>query len=531
MAMSRSKYRSVAYDLESSIAVARAVARFGGDTSPGQLAVALGYAGANNGAFLSRMAAARAFGLLAGRSERVLLSDRARAVLAGGPAAAAARVEAFRAVPLFRAVLESQAGEELPAPPELAELLVDRFAENPKKAPSVARRLAASAAQAGIFADYDPSNVILPMVRSHWLTARSGGSTVKDDDEGLFLDDRRPAASRSARGSGNLRRAGVVAAAVACLAVVGVPISLVVFSGARPVALPQVRSHHPKGSVDLHLPSGPAEQEVISALSATTSSGSFRFIYHLSATTTTLPGAGGSSALEHHGTSVHGQGTIDTDPTAMLATTNVGVTVRLDATEYTEGGGTGLRPITSPGEVAGPESPLPQFASTVEGFLGTRVGGVAMLAMASPTGFLDLGQSEVTGAQSSGAGTVGGIPVTEYQVSLDPTSLATQSGITAEESQTISAALKVLQDQGLSGMTAELWIDATGFIERASTVTTFASGGTVTLQTTLSDFGCAGTVLMPGQQGTATPPAGCVSPDTGSPPTTTTATTTTTAGG
>ena len=255
---------------------------------------------------------------------------------------------------------------------------------------------------------------------------------------------------------------------------------------------------------------------MLSALSATTDSGSFDFTYALSATGAQRGRARAKGS--GHGSVVSGQGTLDTDPLAMVATTSLGVNVTVDGTQYWEGeGGTG----------AG--SPLPNFAGLVEGTLGTRPGAVAMMAMASPTGFLDLDQTEVTGADQTGTGTAGGTPVTEYQVSLDATQVAEAPGTTSEEAATIGAAVKVLQQQGLTGITAALSVDAGGYIREAKSVATFADGGTVTLQTTLSDFGCAGTVLTPGEAGTATPPAGCVSPDTGVAPTTTTTTPTTTA--
>ena len=57
---------------------------------------------------------------------------------------------------------------------------------------------------------------------------------------------------------------------------------------------------------------------------------------------------------------------------------------------------------------------------------------------------------------------------------------------------------------------------------------TFSDGGTVTLDAHFSNFGCAGTVLMPGQGGVSTPPSGCVSADTGAAPTTSAIATTTT---
>lgn len=159
--MARSRYRSVTYDLEASLALARVVAAAGGDTTPRAIASALGYRGTNNGAFLSRMASARLFGLVAGRSDRVLLSERGQAVLSGrGPVADQARVEAFRAVPLFRAVLDSLAGRPVPEGQALAVLLVEEFGETEAKATTAAAKLLDSAGQAGLLQAIHGKNIL-----------------------------------------------------------------------------------------------------------------------------------------------------------------------------------------------------------------------------------------------------------------------------------------------------------------------------------------------------------------------------------
>jgi hypothetical protein len=145
--------------------------------------------------------------------------------------------------------------------------------------------------------------------------------------------------------------------------------------------------------------------------------------------------------------------------------------------------------------------------------------------MASPTGYLDLYQQDVDGATQTGTGTVDGTPVTVYQVAVDPTQLVNDPDITSEESTTASAAVSLLNAQGYTGTTDDVSIDNSGFIREVNSVAHFSDGGTVLLDVTLSNFGCAGTVLMPGQQGPSAPPSGCSSPDTGVAPTTTTTTT------
>jgi hypothetical protein len=201
------------------------------------------------------------------------------------------------------------------------------------------------------------------------------------------------------------------------------------------------------------------------------------------------------------------------------------VTLREDSTTIYEDLSaleTSLAPPANENNASG-ES-IANFAGITESTIGTREGAIAMIGMASPTGYLDLYQQDIDGATQTGTSTVGGVPVTVYQVAVDPTELVNDPGITSEESTTASAAISLLKDQGYTGTTDDVSIDATGYIREVTSVAHFSDGGTVVLDVTPSNFGCAGTVLMPGQQGPSDPPANCTSPDTGLPPTTTTTT-------
>ena len=146
-----------------------------------------------------------------------------------------------------------------------------------------------------------------------------------------------------------------------------------------------------------------------------------------------------------------------------------------------------------------------------------------MIGMASPAGYLDLEQESVTGAAQIGPGTVAGTPVTFYQVAVDPARLETMAGMTADEVATIKAAVGVLQGEGYTGTLVKVGIDGAGFIRQATSVANFSDGGAVTLDATFTKFGCAGTVLMPGQTATSTGTTPCASDQ----PTTTLAPTTT----
>jgi hypothetical protein len=579
--MARSRYRSVTYDLEASLDVARAVARVGGHTDTATLAGLLSYSGVRNGAFLSRLANARLFGLVTGRSGEVLVSTRGLSCLVGSPEEAArARMESCLDVPLFRHVLEHYAGQELPPVDSLVRSLHTEFGEPPDKAGAIARTLVASATQAGLIregrvvlpqardgfteftdTDTEPGRAFVPRVRSRArsfispttsrrrvgagnerraMATRKAGDRDTDRDleeHGLWIDGTPAASSRRT----TWRRAGILVAVAASLLLVGLPIGLLATSGTPPVSTPR-DTHH--GASALRLGNGPAERSVLSALSATTDSGSFEFSYTLgespgtSTTTTTTPCVEvGVGAVSSCGPStpadnvVQGNGTIDADPIAMAASAAISsdgssglqVGVRVDPTTVWEVSPTdnGLVPESNDGS----GQPLSQFASLTEGTLGQREGAVAMMGMASPTGYLDLEQPAVSSAAEVGPATVDGVAVTQYELAIDPTALASAAGVSSEEAATIDAALGVLSGQGYTSIHDLVSIDASGFIRESSSTVDFSDGGTVTLDASFSDFGCAGTVLMPGQSGASSPPADCTSPDTGTAPTTTTTTT------
>jgi hypothetical protein len=374
-----------------------------------------------------------------------------------------------------------------------------------------------------------------------------------DEHEGLWLDDPLVDMSRQANG----RRVWAVAASLVCIAALAVPLALVL-SSSGPTAKP-ARVTAP------HLTRGVAEQQVLSALSATTSSGSFNVSYEFDPatpptvpTTTSMPAchvvassvgggavnsatAGGSPSMPPTselctasgvgGTSpgvtspTTGHGTIDTAPFAMVAVSSVPglgeITLRDNGTDVWEYGGADYG-LAAGSSASGPGASLSGFSGLVEGTLGTRQGALAMGGLSSPTGYLDLDQSMVNGANQTGTGIVDGVSVAIYTISIAPGEGENIPGLSAEEAKTIAASDVLLKQQGFTGSTVQVSIDASGYIRQTRSVAHFSDGSTTSSQATFSDFGCAGTVLMPGQTGATAPPLGCVSPDTGVSPTTTT---------
>jgi len=611
--MARSLHRSVTYGLDASLALAQVVAAAGGRTDVDTLASALSYSGVRNGAFLTRLANARLFGLVGGRSGEVSLTNRGLRCLSADPTVLRpALAEACWAVPLFHRVLEEYSGRALGDAESLAMVLTTRFGEDSSKAKVTARVLLESAERAGLvragradlslvtasitnFTDLElsPRRSFVPQVgsilnrrvgRAHHQSrhqAGQGGVPMDDrtpasgmgpssDEGGLWLDE----GSGQSRVRPNRHRIAVVAGIAVCVALIGVPVGLVATSGSGPSS-----TRTPSAS---HVTNPAAKQAVLSALSATTSAGNFNVAYEFdpptaptvatttTTTTTTMPvchtisipssgvgvlGGSGANAVpppapgtetvcsgevgtatSNPNISVTGTGTVDTDPFAMLAVSNVSsigkVSIRDDGTNIWEFLGNddgGLAPGSSD---TGPGQSLPGFAGLVESTLGQRQGALAMGGLASPTGYLDLDQSMISAADQTGTGTVDGVPVTIYEITISPAqeaNVANTPGYSAGQSKAVTDAAAILKQQGYTGTSEEISIDASGYIRQTRSTAHFSDGSSSTSQTTFSDFGCAGTVLMPGQSGPTAPPAGCVSPDTGvAPPTTTSSTSSTT---
>lgn len=150
--MATPRYRFTAYDLDSCIEMARALHANGGVLSTDQLAHHLDYKSANNGAFNTRLANARLFGLVDGSSELHPSARALQILFPDYPAAAqTAKLDAFEAVPLYAAVLEAYHGQPLPDEKGLKNALTTRWGVNADKVAMVYSRLMECAEQAGLF--------------------------------------------------------------------------------------------------------------------------------------------------------------------------------------------------------------------------------------------------------------------------------------------------------------------------------------------------------------------------------------------
>ena len=175
MATQTIKYAN--YDLDSSIEVARVLDGLGGLASGDELAVRLGYKSKNNGAFLSRLASARLYGLVDGQSDQLRPSALAINILRPDykETEAKARLAAFEHVPLNEAVLNTYHGKVLPDTTGLRNALQVQWHVNPNNASNVLARLMDSADQAGLFSTAgDRTKMIRPTLR------QGAGSTPAD---------------------------------------------------------------------------------------------------------------------------------------------------------------------------------------------------------------------------------------------------------------------------------------------------------------------------------------------------------------
>jgi hypothetical protein len=142
------------YSLVKSVEAARVVhEKAGGRCTKAQLASLLSYSGVQNGGFLTRLSAARMFGLLEVFNDTVSLTDRARKLLSPVRASDAeqALLEAFMAVDLYRRVFEAFDGQTLPTGEGLKNLLLHEYKVVPAQVSTALRVLMESADTAGLF--------------------------------------------------------------------------------------------------------------------------------------------------------------------------------------------------------------------------------------------------------------------------------------------------------------------------------------------------------------------------------------------
>lgn len=143
------------YSLSKSIEVAKTIhERAGGRCGRAQLASLLKYSGVKNGGFLTRVSAAKLFGLIEEFGDSIGLTDRAKKILAPvRPVdAAQAKLDAFMAVELYRRAYEDFEGHTLPTEDGMKNLFLNQYKIVPLQVNVALRNLMDSADTAGLFA-------------------------------------------------------------------------------------------------------------------------------------------------------------------------------------------------------------------------------------------------------------------------------------------------------------------------------------------------------------------------------------------
>lgn len=163
------------YSLDKSIEVPKLIhERAGGRCGRGQLAGLLGYSGVKNGGFLTRMSAAKMFGLIEENGDVITLTDRAKKILSPvrPTDAEQAKLDAFLSVELFRKVFDDFDGHTLPAADGMSNLFLTQYKIVPNQVVPALRNLMDSADSAGLFrVTGNRSKLIRPIIRNDGLDA------------------------------------------------------------------------------------------------------------------------------------------------------------------------------------------------------------------------------------------------------------------------------------------------------------------------------------------------------------------------
>jgi hypothetical protein len=330
----------------------------------------------------------------------------------------------------------------------------------------------------------------------------------------------------SARGRSRGARTAI-AATVAVLAIVAVPIVLLAVGGSDSVDSPhKVIDSDPaaavRAAVGQTMAAGSYEMDTVS-----TSTSAPRKVC---ATTNPVPGTpppsltcttmpGGVNRFESHGV-------VNFDPYAMHSETQAStlglISTHINSTHVWQLGGATVG--------YGPGNPgilITDYSRQVLGTIGQGPGALAMLSLASRGGYLNLEEESVTTAQAAGTGTARDVPVTYYDVTIDVKKLAEAPDLSDVQRATIEAAIPMLDQAGYTGTHERIGIDDQGYIREVTATTTFTDGSSMERHSFLYNFGCAPKVTMPNEPPAppATEPCRPPSPPTTGPPSTPTSST------
>jgi len=183
------------FSLDDVTKLAKGIFELGGTCTIDQLAGHLNQA-ASGGAFRLKVQAARTFGLVKSLQGKLSLSELGTRVLEP-ESAAAARVEAFFAVPLYRALYDSYKGKALP-PSSGLEMAIVNLGVAPKQKEKARQAFQRSASDAGFFA-YGTGKLVEPVLTP---TRQSTEPSRKQEHSSEQDSPRRETATGSNGGGG-----------------------------------------------------------------------------------------------------------------------------------------------------------------------------------------------------------------------------------------------------------------------------------------------------------------------------------------
>lgn len=181
-------------NLDRSIEVARKIIeQAGGRCDRTQLAAILDYSGVQNGGFLSRVAAAKMFGLIEESASGISVTERGRAIVSPVRESDgdSARVDAFLSVELFRRVFEEFSGQTLPQVAGLQNLLQNTYGVVPNQVGNALRVLLDSADTAGFFrVAKNRSRMIKPIIDAESASKVDSADQIPPAKEGRVADQK-----------------------------------------------------------------------------------------------------------------------------------------------------------------------------------------------------------------------------------------------------------------------------------------------------------------------------------------------------
>jgi hypothetical protein len=169
------------FNLEKSVEVAKKVHEAGGSCDRHQLAPLLGYSGVNNGSFLSRVTAAKTFGLITQLDDQIKITARGSEIVApvSDDTKARAMVEAFLNVPLFKGVYDEWKGRALPPDVGIKNMFERQYSVVPDRAGPTVKVMMDSAESAGFFKTTPGERkLVMPILKA---SGASDGHKARDE--------------------------------------------------------------------------------------------------------------------------------------------------------------------------------------------------------------------------------------------------------------------------------------------------------------------------------------------------------------